>query len=167
VLLYFDDEAAFAARLAAAAGIALSAAPLIGAFVATRTPRPLLLGPDAESEQWVRAAACEGLEYAVCRKHRLGDHEVRIELPDTALAGRDVVLLDDVVSTGGTLVECAKQLYAACAARVDAAVTHARLDKAALARLASAGIGELASSDTVPHPTNHIAVAGLIASALK
>ena len=84
-----------------------------------------------------------------------------------SLAPRHVVLLDDVASTGGTLVECARQVLAAGAARVDAAVTHALLDAAAEARLAAAGITELISADTVPHPTNRIAAAGLVAAAPK
>ena len=108
--------------------VALSAAQLIGAHLAARTPRPLLLGPDAESEQWVKAAAGGQLDFAVCTKQRSGDHDVRIELPALALGGRDVVLVDDVASTGGTLVECARQALAAGASRVDAAVTHALLE---------------------------------------
>jgi len=147
--------------------IALSAAPLIGAYYAARKPQPLLLGPDAESEQWVKRAAGGSLGHAVCTKHREGDNDVRIELPAIPLAGRHVVLLDDVASTGGTLVECARQAVSAGAARVDAAVTHALLDAAALARLAAAGVAEFVSTDTVPHPSNRIAVAGLIAAALK
>jgi ribose-phosphate pyrophosphokinase len=147
--------------------IALSAAPLLGAFLATRRPRPLLLGPDAESEQWVRAAAGHSFDYAVCTKRRANDREVRIELPATPLAGRDVVLLDDVASTGGTLLQCAGKALAAGAARVDAAVTHALLDAATLAQLSAAGVAELVSTDTVAHPTNRISVVELVAGALK
>ncbi len=147
--------------------IALSAAPLIGAFYATREPRPLLLGPDAESEQWVKAAAGTSLEFAICTKERTGDRDVRIELPATPLAGRHVVLLDDVASTGGTLRQCATKALSAGAARVDAAVTHALLDATSLDQLRAAGVRELVSTDTVPHSSNRISVARLIAGALK
>ena len=147
--------------------IALTAAPLIGAFCAGRKRMPVLLGPDSESEQWVKAAAGASLEFAVCTKHRENDHDVRIELPAIPLAGRDVVLLDDVASTGGTLLQCARKALSAGAARVDAAVTHALLDATALARIGAAGIGELVSTDTVPHSSNRISVVQLIAGALK
>lgn len=145
--------------------LALSAAPLLGAHVLAREPRAILLGPDAESEQWVRAAAGGRLECAVCTKHRHGDSAVRIELPALRLAGRPVVLLDDMASTGSTLAECAKLALAAGAASVDAAVTHALLDDESMARLAAAGIRNLVSTDTVPHSSNRIQVAELIASA--
>ncbi|HEX5639084.1 MAG TPA: ribose-phosphate diphosphokinase [Burkholderiaceae bacterium] len=147
--------------------IALSAAPLIGAYYAARQPRPLLLGPDAESEQWVKAAAGTSFDCAVCTKHRANDRDVRIELPAVPLAGRDVVLLDDVASTGGTLLQCARKAVAAGAARVDAAVTHALLDAAAFAQLSAAGVAEVISTDTVPHSTNRISVVDLVARALK
>ena len=147
--------------------VTLSAAPLIGAFFAARTPQPLLLGPDAESEQWVKAAAGGELDYAVCTKQRQGDQDVRIELPARSLRGRQVVVVDDVASSGGTLIECARRALAAGATRVDAAVTHALLDAGAEARLAHAGIQRLVSTDSVPHSSNRIGVAGLLASALK
>lgn len=147
--------------------VALSAAPLIGDHLRARHPRPLLLGPDAESEQWVRAAAGRDLDHGVCHKRRHGDRDVRIELPAVPLAGRDVVLVDDMASTGGTLAECARRALGAGAHRVDAAVTHALLGAEALAALRTAGVGEFLSTDTVPHPSNRIEVAGLIAQALK
>ena len=50
-----------------------------------------------------------------------------------------------------------------CAPRVGAAVTHALLDANALARLAAVGVVELVSTDTVPHASSRISVAGLIA----
>ena len=56
------------------------------------------------------AGRAHGLERAVCIKQRLGDRDLRVALPDMALPdvalhGRAVVLMDDVASTGRTRVE--------------------------------------------------------------
>ena len=146
--------------------IALSAAPLVGArFRATDV---LMLGPDAEAEPWVRAAAqAAGHTYAVCRKQRRGDRDVDIALPEVPVEGRHIVVVDDVASTGRTLATVARQALASGARRVDVAVTHALLVEDAEAVLRSAGVADLISTDTVPHPSNRIGTADLVASALR
>ena len=157
------DEAVPFAR-----NVALSAAPLIGHFIAMRNRRPMLVGPDAESAQWVHVAATyNGLPWAVCRKTRHGDTEVEVELPAGQIEGREVVLVDDVASSGHTLAAASRALLAAGAARVDAVVTHAVLAAQAGATLKAAGISEFWSTDTVPHESNALSVAPLIADALR
>lgn len=150
-----------------AEAIALSAAPAIGAFLRQRCPGALLLGPDTEAEQWVRAAAdAGGFDWACAHKTRRGDRDVEIELPALDLRGRAVVLLDDVASTGTTLARTAQRLAAAGALRVDVAVTHALFVGDALATLRAAGVTHVWSAGTVVHPTNAIDVLPLLAQAL-
>ena len=147
---------------------ALSAAPLLGAWVARHVPGALLLGPDEEALQWVAAAGrAHGLDHAVCHKQRLGDRDVRVALPPVPLRGRAVVLMDDVASTGRTLVEAATAALAAGAASVDVAVTHALFVGDALVQLRSAGVRHVWSSDAVPHATAVVPLAGLIADAVQ
>lgn len=152
-------------------GIALGAAPLLGRWIAAQWPAeapPLLVGPDEEAEQWVRqAGAASGLHGVVCRKTRRGDRDVSVELPAAAVEGRAVVLIDDLASTGHTLVQAARALHERGAASVDAAVVHALCDDSAVARLHAAGIGRLWSTDAVPHPSNVVSVAPLLARALQ
>jgi len=147
--------------------VALSAAPVMAAWLASRPGNTLLLGPDEESAQWVDAiAAPGGLEYGIARKRRLGDREVRIELPDLAFTGRDIVLVDDVASTGRTLEEAARKLSAKGAAAISVLVTHALFVEDALARLRAAGVGEICSTDSVMHPSNRLHLDKLLAAAL-
>jgi len=147
--------------------VALSAAPVMATWLASRSDVPLLIGPDAESAQWVRAiAAPGGLAYGVARKHRLGDRAVQVELPDLDYAGRPVVLVDDVVSTGHTLLAAARQLRARGAESVSALVTHALFVGNAQDRLFEAGVEEICSTDSVCHSSNKLHLAGLLASTL-
>ncbi len=149
-------------------GLALSAAPLLGRFVAQQLPGALLLAPDEEAGQWVRAAAAAaGLDHAVCHKQRHGDHDVAVSLPDVAVTGRAVVLLDDVASTGRTLVAAARGALAQGAASVDVAVTHGLFVGDALQQVRAAGVGRVWSSDSVPHTSNAVSVVPLLAAALS
>lgn len=148
--------------------LALSAAPLLAELAVARCVRPLLVGPDAESAQWVEsAAAAHGLDHAVCSKQRHGDHKVEIRLPEADFAGRAVVLIDDVASTGRTVALAAKLLFDAGAATVDLAVTHALFAADALAVVRAAGVGEVWSTDCIPHESNAVSVAPMLAAALR
>ncbi len=149
-------------------GIALSAAELLGAHAARQVPGALLLAPDEEAGQWVRAAAlAHGLDHAICHKERHGDREVDVALPAVDVAGRAVVLLDDVASTGRTLVAAARGALARGAASVDVAVTHGLFIGDALEQVRAAGVRQVWSSDAVPHPTNAVSVVPLLARALR
>jgi ribose-phosphate pyrophosphokinase len=156
--------AAVPARIA----VALTAAGAIGEFLRERAPDAFVLGPDAESGQWAAAVAVPGrLECAVCTKTRHGDRDVEIRLPAAALAGRRVVLVDDVASTGRTLATAATQCLDRGASRVDVFVTHAILGGDAVAQLRAAGVGEVWSTDSVTHASNVLPLAEVIAEHLR
>ncbi len=147
---------------------ALSAASLIGDFLADRAGESILLGPDEEARQWVSVAAKRaGLDYAVAEKIRRGDRDVSISLPGQDWRGRSVVLVDDVASSGHTLAAATRELLAAGAARVDVAVTHALFATDALSVLRDAGMGEVWSSDSIKHRSNAFSLAPLLAEALE
>jgi ribose-phosphate pyrophosphokinase len=148
--------------------IALSAAPLLGNWIAQHRPGAFLLGPDRESAQWVtQAAAAHGFQHAVCTKQRHGDRCLDIALPICDLVGKEVVILDDVASSGHTLATAAALALAAGAASVDVAVTHALLAGDALELIHQAGVGAFWSTDSVAHPSNVVSLAPLLATALK
>ena len=160
--------ATLAEAVPASQAITLSAAPLLGDWIAQHRPGAFLLGPDSESAQWVtQAAAAHGMQHAVCHKVRHGDRAVSIALPACDLRGQAVVLLDDVASSGLTLETAAALALAAGAASVDVAVTHALLAGDALQRIHQAGVGEFWSTDSVAHPSNVVGLAPLLAGALK
>lgn len=157
-----------AAAVPAQQAVALSAASAIGQFLAARSRDRVLIGPDAEATQWVeQAARASGFEFGVCNKIRHGDREVEVALPAINLAGRHCVIVDDIASTGRTIAACARRLKAHGAAQVDVAVTHALFGGDALAVLARAGVSEVISTDSIAHPSNRIALAPLLAGAVR
>jgi ribose-phosphate pyrophosphokinase len=146
--------------------LALSAASLMAEFLRGRVDDPVLLGPDEESEQWVASvAAADRWNCGVCSKARLGDEAVEIELPEIDLRGRSVVLVDDVASSGQTLLAAARKCLARDALRVDVLVTHALFVGDAQTRMHQAGVRHLWSTDSVTHDSNVIPLRGLLADA--
>jgi ribose-phosphate pyrophosphokinase len=149
-------------------GIALTAAPLLGTYIAQHVPNAMLLAPDEEAGQWVRLAAqASGLEHTVCHKQRLGDHDVQVAMPGAEVLGRAVVILDDVASTGRTLAAAARGALSQGAATVDVAVTHALFVGDALRAVHAAGVRHVWSSDSVPHGSNVVSVVPLLVSGLS
>ena len=146
--------------------INLCAAELIGEFSKTRIENPLFLGPDEESTQWVQAAAKTGnFQYAVAQKKRMGDRNVTITLPNISFAQRNVVIIDDMVSTGQTVIETAKLLAQNDALAVHCAFTHALFYAQVTEHMQQAGIQNIWSTDSVQHSSNQISLANILAAA--
>lgn len=150
--------------------INVSAAPTIAAALAGQVaPDTVLVGPDEESLPWVQAVAAPlGLHAIVGHKVRHGDRDVRIALPEDAdLAGRPTLLVDDLISSGGTLLTCAELLRAAGASSVAAVATHCLASDEDLARLSAHGIAPVMATDTVPCASAAIAMASALAEAIR
>ena len=147
---------------------AVSAAPAIARWLVRQGEPCWVVGPDEESEPWVRAIGeAAGMPHRGARKQRVGDDTVVVTLPRGARAPcARAVLVDDIASSGATLAAAARAAYEAGAERVDAVVAHAIIAPGAEARIREARIASLVSCDTLPHPTNAIGTAGLIADAL-
>jgi ribose-phosphate pyrophosphokinase len=147
----------------------LSAMPAIADMLAKSgiDPATMVVGPDAESRPWVADLAGRlGLAHAVAEKTRRGDRSVDIRLADP-VAGRPVLLVDDIVASGGTLMAVAKTLKAAGAAGIDVVVTHALFPPEMIGAFVEAGIRSIRSTCTVPHSTNSIVLDDLFAAALR
>jgi ribose-phosphate pyrophosphokinase len=132
-------------------------------------PATIAIGPDAESRPWVSDLAGQlGLAHTVAQKTRRGDRAVEIGFAEPGLvAGRPVLLVDDIVSSGGTLIACAKALKAAGATTIDAVITHALFAPEIATAFADAGIRSVRSTSSVPHPTNAIPLDDILAAALR
>lgn len=145
----------------------LSAAPALAAWLRRRGGRWLVVGPDEESAPWIGAIArAAGARGVVARKERHGDHAVTVDVPAVARGAR-AVIVDDIASSGATIATTARALRAAGVRSVDAIVSHAVFAPGAMARIRAAGVGLMVSCDTIPHRTNAISVAPIVAAALR
>jgi ribose-phosphate pyrophosphokinase len=146
--------------------ISLSAAPLFADWVRSQPAPLLLVGPDEESEPWVRAIAGEaGCEWIVGQKRRSGDRSVRVRFDHIPSLQR-ALIVDDIASTGMTLASAAEALREGGVRRVEAAVVHAIFSRGALGRIRAGGVRRCFSCDSIPHRSNQLSSAGLFARAL-
>lgn len=154
--------------------INLSAMPLLADYYRKHfgSGNVMVTGPDAESGQWAKVVAERlGSSCTILEKERTGDREVSVSGSLTS-AGCRVVLVDDMVSTGRTLIEVISKLKQGGAERIDALVTHSLLNKDALYELKKTGLGELITTDTVSTDTfsgslTKVSIAPLLADAIR
>jgi len=148
---------------------AVAAAPLIARWLRSHVDRPLVIGPDQESEQWVaEVAKLTDAPWTVLSKIRLGDRDVQVTLADGGRwPDRTPVLLDDIISTGQTLVAATATLKQAGMAAPLCIGVHALFDGGALQRLQDAGVTRVVTCDTIPHASNAICLAPLLARAVR
>ena len=147
----------------------VSLAPQVGDFIASLgLADPLILAPDGGAVPFASAVASRGgWECDHLEKTRISGNEVRIEPREGAAWTGDVVLVDDIISTGGTLATAARMLLGQGARGVHAVCVHGLFAGTALGLLRSAGIGQVAASDTIESPESRYTAAGAIARALS
>lgn len=143
------------------------AGPLIADWIRTQVPKPLIVGPDSESEQWVAAVAAQAkAPYLVLEKTRRGDRDVRVSAPNLQRwRAHTPILVDDIVSTARTMIETVTSFRGAGFADVIAIGIHALFVGRAFEELVDAGVSRLVTCNTVTHPSNAIDVTATIAAA--
>jgi ribose-phosphate pyrophosphokinase len=145
----------------------LHAAPLVSRWIKTQFERPIVIGPDSESEQWVKAVAQDaGAPYAVLDKRRYGDRDVEISIPaGISLDQRTPVLVDDIISSGRTMIEAARLLTARAKTQPVCIAIHGIFADRSDELLAAMG-ARVVTCNTIPHASNAIDVIPLIADSL-
>ncbi|MBN9037630.1 MAG: ribose-phosphate pyrophosphokinase [Rhizobiales bacterium] len=145
----------------------LATAPLIADWIRDNVPNAVLIGPDSESGQWVSDIASRaGVPYQVLTKTRRGDRDVEVSLPSIdAARSRTPVIIDDIVSSGRTAIETLGHLSRLGLPPAVCVVIHPVFAQDAYEQLLAAGPARVVSTDSIPHPSNAISLAGLLAQA--
>ncbi len=147
----------------------LTAAPLLAKYWVDncQLENPVIIGPDEEAEQWAKGASkAINTDWTYMVKERLGPEEVQIKPRKLEVEGRDVMVIDDIISTGETMVETIKILKKRGARKIYVACTHAVLAGDALEKVRKAGAEDIFSTDTIEHEISKVSVAPLIADAI-
>ena len=129
----------------------------------------LLVGPDAESEQWVAdIAGHSGHPFVIGEKHRQGDRKVDISLPELEpFRGRTAVIIDDVIASGHTILRCIGELQRQDFNTIQCAAVHGIFADGSDKMLLEAGLEQLVTSNTIAHASNHIDVSPLLVEPIR
>ncbi|MCB0872505.1 MAG: ribose-phosphate pyrophosphokinase [Actinobacteria bacterium] len=115
--------------------------------------RPVVVSPDAGRAKLANHVAEDlGADLAVLTKQRPEHNSAEITLLVGDVAGKDAILIDDMIDTAGTLVAGANTIKAAGARRVYSAAVHGLFSGPAFERLRGSAIEEVVITDTVPLP---------------
>jgi len=92
--------------------------------------------------------------------------EIQVEEKSLNVKGRDVIVFDDIISTGGTIARAVKMLKTQGARRVYAACVHPLLIGEAKQKIMQSGAEEIVGTDSIPSSVRTVSLAPLIAEAL-
>ncbi len=146
--------------------VEVDAMPVIGQYYSGKDV--VMVSPDLGSYERVKVCAEHaGCEFDYLEKTRLDAETVEIKPKSLDVKGKNVVIVDDIISTGGTMIEATKMLLKAGANSVECACVHAVLAGNALNRLYSAGVRKVIATDTIEKAVSVISVAEAIADVLR
>jgi ribose-phosphate pyrophosphokinase len=131
--------------------------------------QPLIIGPDQESEQWIAAIAQSiNAPYVIAQKTRNGDRDVSVSIPQLEkYPQHSPVLIDDIISTGKTLLSAIQILQKAKMPAPICIGIHAVFAGDAYTELLKSGIQEVITCNTIHHPSNGIDLNSAIADIVK
>ena len=149
--------------------VAVRASQAMGEWISSHVEKPLIVGPDVESRQWVEAVGeAAHAPVIVLTKERLGDTDVVESVPELApFAGYTPVVVDDIISSGHTMAETVRRLREQQSPPPVCVAVHALSGRCAVGGLEDAGAARVVTTNTIAHATNEIDLVPCIADALR
>lgn len=147
--------------------LTLHATKNISEWISSHVKNPVLIGPDEESRQWVSEIAdCNNLSFVIAHKKRLGDKQVIISLPKLENKKQTPILIDDIISSGVSMLESLKQLKASGFNNPICIGVHALFNNQTKKKLMDAGAKEVITCNTIIHSTNQIDITNILAKGI-
>ena len=131
---------------------------------------PLVVSPDQGGKERAREFAekfeSEFIALKKQRDRKTGKVQIKTEGLNKVI-GRDVILVDDMISTGGSIIKATEFLKKQRCKRVYVACTHALLMNDAEKKIKKAGVTKIVSTNTIPNKTSVVDISSTIAKAIK
>jgi len=113
----------------------------------------VIIGPDDDALELAKLLSNElGFEYGYIEKKRMGDTNVEMKKCSIEVKNKNVIIIDDMISTGSTIIEAIKLLKNEGAKDIYVAATHGLFVSNAIEKINSMEIKKIITSNTVPNP---------------
>lgn len=155
----------------------LSAMPVIAEYIKENIENPIVVGPDKGALGFATEIAnvlkCESTYLS---KIRISPDKVETKIVTdfndskidiSSVEGKEAVIVDDIISTGGTIVNATKILKEHGAKSVDVCFVHPVLVNDAVLKIYGAGVRNIIGTDTLTSDVSHLSVASIITKFLK
>ncbi len=147
----------------------LTANDIIADFIGSKFKNEIVIGPDWESYQWAdKISARLGVEDTVLEKTRSTSRKVSVEVKkEITIKGKNVIIVDDIISTGNTMIKALKEAKKRGAKSVTAIGVHGLFVEKAYEKMKKAGFDNIYTVNTIEHKSNKIDITKLISDKLK
>ncbi len=148
--------------------IKVTANDAIGDYIKKNIKKAVIIGPDWESYKWAEKIGERiGYEYHILHKKRWSAHKVRVFFKKGVhLEGKKVVIVDDIISSGHTILETIKSLKAMGITRITVICVHGIFAEGSLRALQKTG-AKIISCNTIPNSVSKIDVSKALADAVR
>jgi ribose-phosphate pyrophosphokinase len=146
----------------------LHATDLIAKWIKENVKKPILIGPDEESEQWVKKVAQKSnAPFVILQKIRRGDFDVEVSFPEIEkYQNHTPILVDDIIATANTMIETVKHLKKLKTKSPICIGVHAIFVGDAFAKLKKSGAKKIVTCNSVNHKSNAIDIEDLLLEAI-
>ena len=131
---------------------------------------PLVVSPDQggkeRAKEFAQKFGSESIALKKLRNRKTGKVQIKTDGLDK-VRGRDVILVDDMISTGGSIIKATEFLKKQKCNRVFVACTHALLMNGAEKKIKNSGVSRIISTNTIPGKTSIVDISSTIAKAIK